>query len=293
MTFSRGKHLRPGRRLLCVLLLGAATGPAAAQDGLGFGTPAWREPVLDRSFRPLFVCDQPAANGCSGCRASRVHLFRMPCGFLYEPVGLDSDDPPPEDPLDPKTASGGPDSTPVQVVMGLDNPYFDYRLPTDPGGLGYYKVHTQLQLLDQGKTSLCLGLQAYTPAGLEMRGLAGGPTVLNPTVAWFQDLGQGAALQGFVGKNIRAGAGWTDELESNVEYGMALQYALPGLTTCPKHNFLFFMEALGRYRINGEAAPGKPMNWEFIPGIHWRVGDNWALSVGAARKSLITFSWQF
>jgi hypothetical protein len=177
--------------------------------------------------------------------------------------------------------------------MGLDNPFFDYRWRNDPGGVGFYKLHSQVQLVDQGRTSLCLGLQAVTPAGLEVGGLADGPTVFSPALAWFQELGQGAALQGFVAKNFRARSGWTDDLETNIHYGMALQYALPGLAFCPRQSFHLFVEALGRYRYDGETIPGRSMNWEFIPGIHWRMGEKWWLEVGAAKTSIITCGWHF
>jgi hypothetical protein len=220
----------------------------------------------------------------------------MPSAFLYEPPGLDTGDDAlargPADPLFSSSPSGS-ESNFIQVAMGLDNPFFDYRWRDDPGGVGYYRVHSQVQLLDQGKTCLCLGLQAVTPAGLEAGGLAEGPTVISPALAWFQELGPGAALQAFVGKNFRAHGGWTEDLETGIHYGMAVQLALPGLTFCPRQDFHIFLEALGRYRYEGENAPGKAMSWELIPGIYWRMGDKWWLSVGAAKTNMITCGWQF
>jgi hypothetical protein len=177
--------------------------------------------------------------------------------------------------------------------MGLDNPFFDYRRPTDPCGVGNYKLDSQFQVMDCGATSVCLGLQAVTPAGLEAGGLADGPTVLRPAVAMFQEIGDAAALHGFVSGQIRTHAGWTDELQSGLEYGMALQCAVPGLCNGPQ-GLHFFVEALGRYRSDpADQGQNKPATWEIIPGIHWRMGERWWVSVGAARTSVLTCSWRF
>jgi hypothetical protein len=278
------------RVVLGTLLLGILGGARARGQGQpNLDETLWREPVLGRTFSPDLLGDRPGESPAG--RVPRARLFRMPAGLLYEQLGLDSGD----DPTLPD-ANGPPgpgDNGPIQVAMGLDNPFFDYRLRSDPGGVGYYKVNSQLQLLDEGKTCLSLGFQAVTPAGLENGGLADGPTVFCPAIAWFQELGEGTALQGFVCKNIRANSRWSDELENNIEYGMGVQCAIPGLSTDPNRGVHFFVEAVGRYRVDGETLPGRPMTWEFIPGIHWRLGDKWWLSVGAARTNVITCSWQF
>jgi hypothetical protein len=278
------------------LMAGAIlNGRAGAQVGSGLGDGLSPESVFDRPAITFPSSGQASGNNAPPSRVPRLRLFRMPSGFLYEPPGLEADDAPPIGPSDPPWASASSSTEPsfVQVAMGLDNPFFDYRWPTDPGGVGFYKLHSQVQLLDQGKTALCLGLSAVTPAGLEAGGLADGPTVICPALAWFQELGPGAALQGFVGKNIRARAGWTDDLENGIHYGMAVQYALPGLAFCPKQSVHVFLEALGRYRYEGENAPGKPLTWELIPGIHMRMGEKWWLSVGAAKTNILTCGWQF
>jgi hypothetical protein len=287
----------PGRQkrwlpsFLGTLLLGAAAaGTGRAQDEPQPSEPLWREPLLGRSLYPFLAIDPVPDSFQAPTQAARVRLFHMPAGFLHEPLGMLPDDDPP---TGTEARSTGPDPVPVQVSMGLDNPFFDYRWRNDPGGFGYYKLHSQVQVVDQGKTCLALGLQAVTPAGIETGGLADGPTVVSPMVSWFQELGGGTALQGFVAKNIRARAGWTDDLDSGFHYGMALQCPVPGLCPCPQYGLHFFVEALGRYRFDGENAPGRPMLWEIIPGIHWRMGEKWWLSVGAAKTSVISCSWRF
>ena len=43
------------------------------------------------------------------------------------------------------------------------------RRPGDPGGIGFYKWYSQLQVLDTGKSGVTLGFQAVMPAGLEQQ----------------------------------------------------------------------------------------------------------------------------
>jgi hypothetical protein len=280
---------RHGKWLLGTLSLvfaGALT-PGAARGQAGQPEPDFTRPsLLENAWTAVLRADESAP----ATRVPRVRLFHMPAGFLSEPVGLDSGDSPP----DPTTLPPPPDPGFLQVTMGMDNPFFDYRRPDDPGGVGYYKVDSQVQLLDKGNTCLCVGLQAVTPAGLESGGLADGPTVLRPAVAVFQELGDAAALHGFVAGQIRTHAGWTDELESGIQYGMAVQCAVPGLCNGPRQGVHVFVEALGRYRgETTDPSPARPMTWEIIPGVHWRVGERWWVSVGAARTSLLTCCWRY
>src|SRR5438128_4640568 len=135
-------------------------------------------------------------------RPDRFQLFRMPAGFLTNPVGLDSDDDDPSSDLETANAPSFPGEDRLQLILGQDNPFFDFRYPGDPGGAGYYRLHTQYQLLDSSTSGLCLGLRAVTPAGLEANGLARGHTILCPALAWYQDLGAVGPLHGYVGINL-------------------------------------------------------------------------------------------
>src|SRR5262245_59721945 len=184
------------------LLLAACSGTIFALT-FDFGAAAWAQvpslPPENNLQKPLLNFDaatQRDTNSPAGS-AARVRLFGMPTGFLRDPFGHDSDDPPPPgDPMAPR-ASADDDITGFLVSMGNSNPYFDMRRPDDPRGLGYYKVHSQMQVLDLGRTNVSLTLQALTPAGLESGGVANGPTIVSPAFACFQDLGFGAALQGY------------------------------------------------------------------------------------------------
>src|SRR5262249_40587754 len=157
-----------------------------------------------------------------------------------------------------------PDSDMLQLAFGNYNPYFDLRLPGDPGAVGYYKVHSQLQIIDSRATSVSLNLQAYTPAGQQAGGLASGPAYFIPAVAGFQDLGFGAALQGCFGQNFQANSRWSD-MTPNFQYGMALQYAIPGVSTNAEQGLFLYFEALGRYRVDPTQPNGHTALWEFVP----------------------------
>lgn len=172
----------------------------------------------------------------------------------------------------------GPSSR-VQVQFGEDNPFLDIRRPGEPGGFGFQRLNTQLQLFDNGTTELLVGLQALRPSGIEFDGLQEGPTIVSPAVGVARDLGQGLTLQGFVGKSLRPGAQWGGDLDRDLQYGMALHTPLSvdrnsGQSVC------FVVEALGRYRHELDATRASPRAWELLPGIHWRRADSWWLSGG-------------
>jgi hypothetical protein len=274
--------------LLASLATIAGLSPARGQELLGPDEDFQRESILGRALTGSEWIESPQA---AAGRVPRLHLFNMPSGFLYEPIGIDTDDGPADDPT--QTQTNGSVTGPVQVVLGMDNPFFDYRWRHDAGGFGYYLLDSQVQLLDKGTTSMCLGFQAVTPAGLDAGGLADGPTVFRPAFAWFQEIGSAAALQGFVSKSVRAHAGWTEEFETGFRFGLAFQYGVPWLTTGPNQSVHFFVEALGRYQKEPAVGQTQPPTLELIPGIHWRMSENWWISVGAARRGLVTCSWQF
>jgi hypothetical protein len=243
-------------------------------------------------------------------RLPRVRLFRMPTGYLNEPVGLDTDPDPAPQPLtndSPGQLLGFGEDDPVlnrlQVSMGTDNPHFDFRMPGDPGGVGFYRLETQILLLESSSSGLTLGCQAVTPAGLEADGIADGPTIVRPSMAWFQELGDGTGLHGFVSTQLRANSRWLDNLDRGIQYGMAIHRPLPFTSADSGKGMFMFVEALGRYRIasDSSAAPGSKL--EILPGVHWQMNDNWWLSggvimpVGTPRLDAnlwqITCSWRF
>jgi hypothetical protein len=230
----------------------------------------------------------------------------MPSALPSDPVGLDSEsDAVPNEPDAPGVLSDrewARDGR-LKVALGTDNPFFDFRRPGDPGGVGFYRLHSQVLLFDNQRTGLSMGLQAVTPAGAEADGVADGPTVLSPNFAWFHEMANGTAIQGFLGKNLRANARWPDSLERQINYGLALQRPLPGIESAPGRSVHLFLEALGRYRVDGDSSQRAPLNWDLLPGIHWRLGESWWMSGGVlmplsaprpeARLWQITCSWQF
>jgi hypothetical protein len=253
--------------------------------------PAVGRDLMNALWNPGSLAEEPAPRG----EAVRFRQFRMLPGFCADPLGLNTDDDPVliGDPAAlPPTSSDA--LSRVQVTLGNDNPYFDFRWRGDPGGIGFYKVNSQVQLLDTGSTSVCLNCLAVTPAGLESGGVADGPTVITPGIGWFQELGWGTALQGYVGSNVRAASHIGDRLEGGYQYGMSWQAPLPGLVNpADKTGVYVFMQALGRYRYEGDNQTGRPAAWEFVPGIHWHVTDSCWMSIGGMRSSLLTCSWRF
>ena len=261
---------RNGRRhfVLCLLALALLAGSGRAGDAPG----ATSSDLFPRDF----LVDPNAATSPipSTARANRIRLFRFVPGFAWEPAGLDFDDP------------AGPETTPaeadpglawLQVAVGSDNPFLDLRRPGDPGGIGYYRMHTQVQLFDSPTTGCALALRAVTPAGRECNGIANGPTFVSPALSFFQALDNDFALQAFVGKHMRLDSPVGPSLRRSVEYGLALNRPLTDETSVPGRVYVF-LEALGRYRYD-DTEP-RPAVWEVVPGLHWQMNDNWWLSGG-------------
>jgi hypothetical protein len=253
----------------------------------------WRQPLLGREMIATIWKGEPAAEAPPPGRSARFRMFGMVPGFINDPLGLDSDDDPAvkDDPVARLIPDQG-DASGLQVSMGNDNPYFDLRLPGDPGGVGFFRLHSQVQLVETGKTSVSLNLQAVTPAGQQYGGVNEGPTVLTPGMSLFQELGLGAALQGFVGQNIRAVMHPNNPYGRNLQYGMGVQYPLLQFGG-PDRGLYLFMQALGRYYYDNDRVYNRAPDWSLVPGVHMRVNDKCWFSLGASRYSLFTCSWQF
>ena len=261
--------------ILTVLLLLATCRNSAAQNGPLNQSDPLPEPVLPRDFS---IRLERSTGEFEALARTPPHLFSMPTAIPQNPLALDMDD----DVLDPNSLDASPpDNNRLQVSLGMDNPFFDFRRRGDPGGVGYYKLYSQALLWDSGTTALSVGLEAMTPAGLDADGVSTGPTYICPNFAWLYELGGGTALHGFVGQNLRAGAHWDDRLVRSLKYGLALQS--PRLSSCCDGNrgVHLFVEALGRYRYEEIATPQRPShNWEILPGVEWRLNQNWWLTGG-------------
>jgi hypothetical protein len=225
---------------------------------------------------------EPSSSG----RSTPARLFRMPAGYLADPVGLDSDDDNPAVLDDPAYTSGSPldrgwDSR-LGAAFGTDNPFLDFRGPGDPGGVGYYRLYAQYQLFRDGSTSLCLGVRAFAPAGLESDGVANGPTVFSPHLAWYHEWESGTALHGFVGKDVAARPGWDDELGHRLRYGLAIQSPLPVVPAASGQCLHLFVEALGTSGRLTDTFQHRPAAWGLIPGLYYQWHDNWWMSSGVA-----------
>lgn len=232
------------------------------------------------SIPPLFLVDRfswecrPSLSqeGQTATWQPRARLFRFAASILQAPLGLAEDDDallfePTLSTVIP-TSIGGADR--LNVVAGTDNPYFDFRLPDDPGGIGYYRLETQYVILDKGPSSLSLGLRATTPIGLENGGVANGPTTLHVSAGFFQELSGSLAVHGFLGQELPAEPGWARSLNRGMEYGLALQVPIPGLVPAPDRDVSVLLEALGGAHRVPEAQ--EQTMWGLLPGYHGKLG---------------------
>jgi hypothetical protein len=217
-------------------------------------------------------------------RTPRLRLFRITPGFLADPLGMQDDDSSglpgctanlPQAGLTQTAPDNGPEW--IQIGMGSDVPYFDLRRPGDPGGFGYYRVNTQMALLDSPRTSCSFGVQAVTPAGAQFGGLPDGPTVVIPAFSVFHALNDRLAFQGFVSKNMPISDAAAAPLQRNVQYGLALQRPL--LTDGPEglRNLFFSVGALGQVAPQRDCLRLVPQ-CDVLPGFQWHLNDYWWLS---------------
>lgn len=285
------------------VLLRAQAVPRAPED--------WLRPRCPTPSGPI-IPDLPVWSATGGDRAGpsapsgQVRLLRMPTTFLDTPVGLGDSDLDPGDAADPDAPVAGflatPEMARLQFAAGQDNPYLDFRRPGTPGGVGYYRVHTQWQMIDAGKTGCTLACQATRPAGVQAQGLREGPTTLSPALTLFHDLGEGVAVHGYVGTDVRLD-GRGDGGGQGLQYGLALQQPLGPAAADPNRGLFLFVEALGRYR-DPTLGPVAPLHaWEVLPGVHYRMSRSWWFSsgvlvpVGPVRSGSglwhMTSSWQF
>lgn len=167
------------------------------------------------------------------------------------------------------------------LAMGNDNPHFDLRQHGDPGGVGFYRVNTQLQLFETDRTACSFGLQAVAPLGQEFDGLPEnlGPTVVTPALSLFHALDAGLAVQAFVGKNVPLANGATRPLRRHIQCGVAVQQALSTEECDPLSSLHLSLGALGQMGPDPDRL-GRPPGWEVLPGLHWKPSDAWWLSAG-------------
>jgi len=284
-------HSFGGALLFLVPTLGAGTFASAADELLISQVDCNRAPLLPSGLK----LDLPPLETDSTNKAQRIRLFGITPGFLNDPVDLDQEDSPLADPRainspwptfwnapDQKAGpGGGPDG--VNVSLGNHNPNFDLRQPGDPGGVGYLQVATQFQLLDSPTTACALAFQAYAPAGQEAFGVSDGPRVLSPALSVFHDLGDGTAIQGYVGKNMlfdlrQLGS---NQLQQNVHYGVAVQRPLLAPDPDGSGNVYVFVETLGRYHYGTlSSATTSTTGLELLPGLQWHMNETMWLSSG-------------
>jgi hypothetical protein len=233
-----------------------------------------RQPVVPPDLLSATVT--PAGTPASG--PNRIRLFRIQPGFLSDPPGLDNDD---------KTSTEAPampdpdgDADWITIAVGNDNPFFDFRRPSDPGGVGYTRVNTQVQLFDTSKTACSVGFQAVTPAGLASDGLADklGTTVLSPAFSLFHTLDDSTAVQAYVGKNLPLMNTHTQTINPDLQCGLAVQRPVSTDNNNPLRFMYFSVGALTQVRLSDASTARTPVGLDVLPGLHYKMADNWWIS---------------
>ena len=235
-----------GLTILCVLALGLARALAEGPiipDGLPDPAPdPSREPIVPLRILALPALPTPTTP------ASRVRLFRIQPGFLSDLTWLDDD----------RTSGANkpldfdPEPEFFSLSYGNDNPLFDFRSKGDPGGVGYSRVNSQVQLFDTSKTAMSLGLQAVTPTGLASSGLADnrGTTVVTPGCSVFHELDEGLGLQAFVSKHMPLINSGVTSVRRDFRYGVAIHRSITNNPADPLSNLFLSVGALGQQRID-------------------------------------------
>jgi hypothetical protein len=250
----------------------------------------WRPSAVNRDLATGLTLASEAREGPP--RPPPVRMYSMLPGFLSDPAGFGGND----DPVDLASVTGNYFGSGEMAASGLNglllsvgnyNPFFELRRPGDPGSIGYLRVHSQLQVLETGGTSVCLGLRAWTPAGVECGGVSSGPTTIAPGLGVFQDLGSGTGLHGYFDQNFRGAC----RQHGPLHYGVGMHCPLFPWEQTDDASVYLFMQALGRYDFTGERLGRK--NWEFVPGVYWRFTDNCWFSLGASRTSMLTWMLQY
>jgi hypothetical protein len=290
-------------------LLARGRGPSLSAVALllALGRPAPAQPALpDLSRAPLLPPEVLYSSGPAPAPTSapnRIRLYGIQPGFLSELPWLDKDDRPPDDPRVPDPE---PDAGPewLTITVGNDNPYFELRQPGDPGGVGYARVNTQVQIFDTMRTACALGLQAVTPLGVQFDGLPDnqGATVLTPALALFHATEDGTGVQAFVGKNMPVMNAAGRPLYRDLQCGLGVHRPFSTDGADPLSSFYVSVGALGR--VQREKEGDRELFWQVLPGLHWKPAETWWLSagyvlpVGPARTDQgghwrLTCSWQF
>jgi hypothetical protein len=216
---------------------------------------------------------------------NRIRLFRIQPGFLSDPPGLDNDDKTTPDEAAKPDPDGGPDW--ISIAVGNDNPYFDFRRSSEPGGVGYTRINTQVQLFDTNKTACSVALQAVTPAGQQSDGLADkmGTTVVSPMVSLFHTLPDDTTgLQAYVGKHVTLQNAGTQQINPNFQYGLGLHRPITTDENDPFRYVYLSVGALGQVRTSdvtaSTASLHAPPSLEVLPGLHYKMTDSCWISGG-------------
>jgi hypothetical protein len=225
----------------------------------------------------------------------RPLLFRVTPAFLVPMPWLETEDPTLGGRVVPEPLE--PDPGGVQLLFGNDNPAFGFRRPHDPGGVGYTRLFSQVQLFEDERTACTLVLQAFTPSGLEFDGLPEhrGATVVTPALSVYHALtDDGIGLQLCLNRNVGLSNPLRQPLAEEWQCGLGVHCPLANGEGDVLRCWFVSLEAQGIYR--GERLLRNPTTLDVLPGLHWIPAENWrisgALAVPVDRTDAPFRSWQ-
>jgi hypothetical protein len=138
-----------------------------------------------------------------------------------------------------------------------------------------------VSLFDTSKTACSVGLQAVTPAGLASDGLPDkmGTTVVTPHLSVFHTLDDDAtSVQAFVGKHVPLMNSVPQSINRDLQYGVAVQRPVTTDANDPFRCVYLSVGALGLMKLNDTTTTRTPIQWEVLPGLHYKMNDSWWIS---------------
>jgi len=222
-------------------------------------------------------------------------LFRVPPAFLVSLPWLESEDSPHDGRLSLEFPEPEPEG--VQLLIGNDNPAFGFRRKNDPGGVGYTRLFSQVQLLQDERTALTLIIQAFTPSGLEADGLpeSRGATVLTPALSFYRAITEdGVGLQFCLNRHVGLANPTRQRLDERWQCGLGVHCPLASNPSDFLRSWFVSLEAQAIDRSRG--LPGTWASWDVLPGLHWIPAEKWQVSGGLTvpldRGEASIRSWQ-
>jgi hypothetical protein len=234
---------------------------------LNAATAWWEEPVVPLARIAGTADPQPASPS-----AGKIRPFLVQPGYLIDNPWLGA-----EEPQGPDLTSG-PDW--LTLAVGNDLPCFGPFRSGAPGGAGFTRLASQVQLFDDSQSALAFNFGAVAPSGQQNDGVpeSRGATVLMPALSAFHALDDATGLMLSVGTNVTLPGQAAGPGRHELQYGLGVYRSLDPYLDSPLRQVFFSVEALGQQRSPRDLR--SPVTWDVLPGLHWQPMQNVAVSGG-------------